>query len=227
MNEVAAELTKMGPGVCYPIVADLGTKAGCEHLADEIKKRESKIHVLVNNSGASWGDKLFDYPEHGWDKILALNVKSLFYTSTALFPLLHKDATNLDPGRIINISSIAGIGSVAETGVSAPGNGTYSYQPSKAAANHLTRVLANTWKSENVTVNAVLPGVFESRMTKYGLANRREAINSRQPTGRIGATEDMAGIALFLVSRGSAHITGVCIPIDGGSSLSTAIASRV
>ena len=228
LKEAADELTKMGPGVCYPIVADLGSKAGCDHLAEEIKKRESKIHVLVNNSGMSWGAPLFDFPEkEGWDRLLALNVKSLFYTSVALFPLLNKDATNTDPGRIINIASVAAISPAAEGGLSAKGSGTYSYQPSKAAAAHLTRVLANTWNSKNVTVNAVLPGVFESRMTQYGLKNHANELNSRQPTGRIGDTEDMAGIALFLASRGSAHITGVCIPIDGGASLASSGTSKI
>ena len=220
MQEVADELTKMGPGTCYPIVADISTKAGCDSLADEIKKRESKIHVLVNNSGVTWGAPLFNFPEQkGWDNLFALNVKAIFYSSVAFFPLLAKDSNNLDPGRIINISSIAAVSPVAEGQLSAPGNGTYSYQPSKAAAAHLSRVLANTWNDKNVTVNCVMPGLFESRMTTYGMAHHEKEITAGQPSGRIGETEDMAGLAIFLASRGSAHITGVSFPIDGGTIL--------
>ncbi|KAJ3415411.1 hypothetical protein HDV05_005005 [Chytridiales sp. JEL 0842] len=217
VQKTADELTAMGPGTCIPLQADLLTRAQCEGLADEIKKRESKLHILVNNAGMSWGAELRNFDEkNGWDRLMALNVKSCFYLTTALLPLLEKDATNLDPGRVINVSSVAGTATEAEMSLAAPGKGTYSYNVSKAAVNHLTKVLATSLAKNLVTVNAIAPGVFPSNMTQYGISNNEDALLALQPTGRYGNTEDMAGLALFLCSRGAAHITGAIIPIDGG-----------
>jgi NAD(P)-dependent dehydrogenase (short-subunit alcohol dehydrogenase family) len=112
----------------------LQTRAGCDALSAYIKSKESKVHILVNNSGASWGGPWNDFPEkEGWDRIFALNVKSLFYLTAGLSDLLAKDATNLAPGRVINISSIASVATDAEASrLSAPGTGLYSYHAAKA-----------------------------------------------------------------------------------------------
>ena len=127
LNEAAEALSAMGPGKCIPVVADLSTRAGCDALCNQIKQHETKVDVLVNNSGVSWGAPLVDFPEReGWDKVMALNVKSLFYMSVGLLDLLKKDADNVNPGRIINVSSVASISPIAEGGLSAVGNGTYS-----------------------------------------------------------------------------------------------------
>ncbi|KAJ3295690.1 hypothetical protein HK104_002408 [Borealophlyctis nickersoniae] len=222
VTPTAQELTARGPGKCLALQADLQTKADCYALADQIKAREKKLDILVNNAGMSWGFKLEDAPEKdAWDRLMALNVKSPFYLTVALLPLLENGADNINPGRVINISSIAGTSSVAENSLSAPGTGTWSYAVSKAAVNHLTRVMASTLARRKVTVNVIAPGVFPSRMTRFGIEHAKEDLESVQPLGRVGTSEDMAGLALFLCSRASAHITGAVIPIDGGASLGT------
>ncbi|TPX58148.1 hypothetical protein SpCBS45565_g08076 [Spizellomyces sp. 'palustris'] len=221
VDEAAKELTAMGPGECIALVADLGTKAQAHALAEQIKQRESKLHILVNNAGMAWGSNLEDFDEkNGWDRLMALNVKSVFYVTTALLPLLEKGSEgNLSPARVINISSVAGTAGSAEDKLSAPGNGTWSYATSKAAVNHLTRVMALPLARRNILVNAIAPGVFPSRMTKFGIEHGISIMEKQQPLGRIGTPEDMGGLALFLCSRSSAHITGAVFPIDGGATI--------
>ncbi|PRP89435.1 hypothetical protein PROFUN_01298 [Planoprotostelium fungivorum] len=220
LQAAADELNSWGPGKAIAIQADVSSKAGCKALCDEIRKHESKIHILVNNSGVSWGASLNDFPEkEGWDNLFSLNVKSLFYMTVGLLDLLEKDSTNTEPARVINISSVAGIVPIAENPLSAPGQGTWSYAASKSAASHLSRSLAASLAGRSITVNAVAPGVFPSRMTAFGLSKHEDKLVATQPTGRVGDAQDMGGLALFLASRGAAHITGAVIPIDGGASL--------
>ncbi|KAF5343562.1 hypothetical protein D9758_012962 [Tetrapyrgos nigripes] len=218
-RKAVAEIRQKATAPVEYIVANVASKAGCDALIAEFKKRESKLHILVNNSGVSWGGRYEDFPEEkGWDNVFAINVKSIFYMTAGLTDLLVKDSDSYDPGRVINISSTASIGPHSEHDLSAPGNGTWSYQPSKAAVNHLTSQLAVKLGPRHVTVNAILPGVFPSRMTAFGFKQvGEEKFNSHQPTGRFGTTQDMAGLALFLVSPASAHVTGAHIVIDGGA----------
>ncbi|KAF9059752.1 hypothetical protein BDP27DRAFT_1430928 [Rhodocollybia butyracea] len=201
------------------IVANVGSKAGCDALVNEFKNRESKLHVLVNNSGITWGGPYEDFPEEkGWDNVFNVNVKSIFYMTAGLTELLAKDSNNRDPARVINISSTASVDPRSEGALSRPGNGTWSYQPSKAAVNHLTSQLALKLAPRHVTVNAILPGVFPSKMTAFGLKTAGdEVFTANQPTGRYGSTEDMAGMAVFLSSPASAHVTGAHIILDGGA----------
>ncbi|KIK51398.1 hypothetical protein GYMLUDRAFT_50554 [Collybiopsis luxurians FD-317 M1] len=218
--EISAELkSAASPGSVSYIVGNVGSKAGCDALIAEFKKRESKLHVLVNNSGITWGGPYEDFPEEkGWDNIFNVNVKSIFYMTAGLTELLCKDSNNRDPGRVINISSTASVDPRSEGALSRPGNGTWSYQPSKAAVNHLTSQLALKLAPRHVTVNAILPGVFPSKMTAFGLKTAGDAVFiANQPSGRYGTTEDMAGLALFLASPASAHVTGAHIIIDGGA----------
>ena len=148
--------------------------------------------------------------------------------SSSLVPLLEKGAQgNIDPARVVNVSSVAGSISMAETPLAAPGSGTWSYNASKAAVNHLTRGLASTLAERFITVNAIAPGFFPSRMTQYGIDNALDAMEYAQPMGRIGKPDDIAGLMLFLTSKASAHITGAVIPIDGGQSLSLTAASKL
>ncbi|KAI8928489.1 hypothetical protein BC831DRAFT_448129 [Entophlyctis helioformis] len=221
VEEAAKELTALGPGTCIGLQADLMSRKQAEDLAAQLAARESKLHILVNNSGMSWGSPLDNFDEkNGWDRLMALNVKSMFYLTAALVPLLKAGAnSNVDPARVINISSVAGIQAVAESPLANPGTGTWSYAASKAAVNHLTRVLASTLAQHYITVNAIAPGVFPSRMTKFGIDSAKDVMESAQPLGRIGVPEDLAGLIVFLSSRASAHITGVIVPIDGGHSL--------
>jgi NAD(P)-dependent dehydrogenase (short-subunit alcohol dehydrogenase family) len=195
-------------GTCLSLPADLSTEAGARQLADALAAREPALHILVNNAGANWGAPLADYPDSAWDKVLALNLKSVFHLSRALLPLLEKAARPGDPARIINIGSIDGL--------HVPVLETYAYSASKAAVHHLTRVLAHQLATRGVTVNAIAPGPFESKMMAETLQRFRDAIVASCPLGRIGEPEDMAGAAIFLSSRAGAYLTGAIIPVDGG-----------
>jgi len=219
LKEAVDDIKKGASGQAHYIVANVGSKAGCNALISEFKKRESKLHILVNNSGISWGGSYEDFPEQqGWDNVFNVNVKSIFYMTAGLTELLCKDSTNLDPARVINISSTASVEPEAEHLLSGPGQGTWSYQPSKAAVNQLTATLAVKLGPRHVTVNAILPGLFPSKMTAFGFKTiGGDTFAENQPTGRYGMPQDMAGLALFLASPASAHITGVQILLDGGS----------
>ena len=176
---------------------------------------------LTMSRGAAYDD----FPESGWDKIYALNVKAMFYTTVGLHNLLVKGATADQPSRVINIASMAGImtsdvTSGPEGGLAAPGTGTFSYGPSKAACIHLSKMQASKLMTDHVTVNCICPGVFPSRMTAFGMREAMDTLVSGQPSGRVGKPEDFAGLVLFLSSMGAAHMTGNVLEIDGGSVLS-------
>ncbi|KIW70216.1 hypothetical protein PV04_02508 [Phialophora macrospora] len=224
LKKTADRINALGPGKCEYIVADLKDKAGCDGLVKEIKKRTDRLTVLVNNTGVTWGAPYDDFPESGWDKLMALNVKSIFYMTVGLQDLLLK-GTNADmPSRVINIASMAGIQTTDVTasgdgGLSAPGHGTYSYGPSKAACIHLTKIQASKLAPLNIMVNCICPGVFPSRMTNFGIQKYMDTLLERQPTGRVGKPSDFAGVVLFLSSAASAHMTGNVIELDGGSNL--------
>ncbi|KAF4578313.1 hypothetical protein EYR40_001525 [Pleurotus pulmonarius] len=226
LKAAAEEINKTSAGKVDYIVANIASKAGVDALIAEFRKRESKLHILVNNSGITWGAPFDNFPEaKGWDNIFAVNVKSIFYMTSGLADLLEKDSTNVDPARVINISSVAGIEAESEGSLSDAGNGVWSYNTSKAAVNHLTSQLAITLVRRHINVNAILPGLFPSKMTAFGFKTvGSDNFASAQPTGRYGHTEDMAGTALFLVSPASAHVTGNHIILDGGSRL---LAQRV
>ncbi|TMA39129.1 MAG: SDR family oxidoreductase [Deltaproteobacteria bacterium] len=207
-DRVAAELAQAG--TCISLPADVATEAGARGLADAVAAREQALDILVNNAGANWGAPLAEYPDSAWDKVLALNVKSVFHLSRLLLPLLERAARPGDPARIINVGSIDGL--------HVPVLETYAYSASKAAVHHMTRVLARRLAPHGVTVNAVAPGPFESKMMAETLQRFRDAIVSSCPLGRIGEPEDMAGVAIYLASRAGAYLTGAVIPVDGGIS---------
>lgn len=219
LKEAAEEISKASPIPVQYIKANVASRAGCDALIAEFKKRENKLHVLVNNSGITWGGSFTDFPEEkGWDNVFNVNVKSIFYMTAGLSDLLSKGADNRDPGRVINISSTASVDPRAEGPLSKDGDGTWSYQPSKAAVNQLTSALALKLGPEHITVNAILPGLFPSKMTAFGIQTvGEETFASDQPTGRIGTPYDMAGMALFLASPASAHVTGTHTLLDGGA----------
>ncbi|KXN84485.1 Rhamnolipids biosynthesis 3-oxoacyl-[acyl-carrier-protein] reductase [Leucoagaricus sp. SymC.cos] len=220
LQEAVVDIRKVAMGKVDYIVANVGSKAGCDALIQEFRKRESKLHVLVNNSGITWGGPFHDYPEErGWDNVFNVNVKSIFYMTAGLTDLLAKGGGNRDPGRVINISSTASVDPLCEGSLSDVGNGTWSYQPSKAAVNHLTSALALKLGPQHITYVSLPPlDVFPSKMTAFGLKKSGEdAFNSNQPSGRFGRPEDVAGLALFLASPASAHITGTHTLLDGGA----------
>src|SRR3954452_16989668 len=205
-DEVAAELSQVG--TCVSLPADLATEEACNDLAAEVAAREPKLNILVNNAGATWGAPLAEFPADAWDKVLDLNVKSPFFLTRALLPQLEAAATEDDPARVINIGSIDAI--------QVPMLETYAYSSSKAAIHQLTRHLARQLGPRHITVNAVAPGPFESKMMAETLRNFGDAIARTSPLGRIGRPDDMAGVAIYLASRASAYVTGAVIPVDGG-----------
>ncbi len=210
-ERVAAELSEFGE--CIALPADCSTEQGCNGLAAELAGREKELNILVNNAGANWGAPMEDFPDSGWDKVLALNVKAVFQLTRALVPQLEAAARKGDPARVINTGSIDGL--------KPPMLDTFSYSASKAAVHHLTRVLAKKLAAKNITVNAIAPGPFESKMMEVTLESFGEAIIASCPMGRIGEPEDMAGVAIYLASRAGAYVTGVVIPVDGGISTTT------
>jgi NAD(P)-dependent dehydrogenase (short-subunit alcohol dehydrogenase family) len=207
-DEVAAELSKIG--TCISLPADLGSQQGCDRVAQELAERESELHILVNNAGANWGAPLEEFPDSAWDKVLALNLKAVFHLTRALAPLLEKAATADDPARVINIGSIDGI--------KPPSLETWAYSSSKAGVHMLTRTLAKSLAPRKITVNAVAPGPFESKMMAATLERFGDMIAETNPLGRIGEPNDMAGVAIYLASRASSYVTGAVIPVDGGIS---------
>ena len=207
-DRVAAELSALG--TCISLPANLSTEAGAKALAQEIARREPALHILVNNAGANWGATLAEYPDSAWDKVLALNVKAPFFLIRELLRLLEKGVRPGDPARVINIGSIDGL--------HVPRLETYAYSASKAAVHHMTRVLAVALAPQGITVNAVAPGPFQSKMMAETLERFSDVIVASCPLGRIGEPDDMAGVTIYLASRAGAYLTGAVIPVDGGIS---------
>jgi NAD(P)-dependent dehydrogenase (short-subunit alcohol dehydrogenase family) len=205
-EEAVAELKEFGEVVSIP--ADLSTEAECLRLAAELGKHEQALHILVNNAGTVWGAPLAEFPESGWDKVLALNLKAPFFLTRAFLPMLEAVGTADDPARVINIGSIDGL--------RVPEVENYSYSASKAGLHQLTRVLAKWLGPRHITVNAIAPGPFETKMMEATLAAFGELIAAASPLGRIGRPDDVAGTAVYLASRGGAFTTGAIIPVDGG-----------
>ncbi len=203
---LAAELSKIGN--CVSIPADLSKMEEIERFATEVAARESRIDVLFNNAGASWGAPFDDFPEAGWDKVMDLNVKSIFFLTQRLIKLLEAAATPDDFAKVINIGSIDGQ-RVSEVE-------TYSYAASKAAVLHLTRMMAKFLAGRHVAVNAIAPGFFPSKMTAGLMDMMSEEILGATPMRRMGNPTDMAGVALFLASRASGFLCGSTVTVDGG-----------
>ncbi len=204
-DAVAAELSEKGE--CFSVPADLSTEDECRRLAREITDREPKVDILVNNAGATWGAPLEEHDERSFERVLALNVKAVFHLTKFMTPALRAAGTAKEPARVINIGSIDGI--------HVPMMETFSYSASKAAVHHLTRHLAKRLAPE-VTVNAIAPGPFESKMMAATLEAFGEQIAASAPLKRIGRPSDMAGAAIFLASEAGAYITGAVLPVDGG-----------
>jgi NAD(P)-dependent dehydrogenase (short-subunit alcohol dehydrogenase family) len=204
-DATAGELSAYGP--CIPLPQDVSTVAGCQALAGKIEDAEGKLDILVNNAGAAWGAAFDEFPEHGWDKVMDLNVKSPFFLTQALHGALMKAATAERPAKVINIASIDGIRLNPWE--------TYSYHASKASLLYLTRRMAARLIKDHIVVTAIAPGPFASEMNKMA-RDHADAVAARTPAGRIGRDEDMAGTAIFLASRAGDYVCGDSIAVDGG-----------
>jgi NAD(P)-dependent dehydrogenase (short-subunit alcohol dehydrogenase family) len=202
---VAKELSVNG--TCIALPADLSTEAECRRLAEELAAREDHLDVLINNAGATWGAPMAEHDEAAFERVFALNVKGVYHLTKFVRSLLEKNATAEEPSRVINIGSIDGL--------RVPAMDTFSYSASKAAVHQLTRHLAKSL-APTVTVNAIAPGPFESKMMHATLEAFGDAIAKSTPLKRIGRPDDMAGAAIFFASRAGAYVTGAILPVDGG-----------
>lgn len=214
LDECEATAKELGEyGECLALSADLSTEEGARQLYADLQAHCQELDILVNNAGTSWGAPLEEFPVKGWEKVMQLNVTSVFSCIQQLLPLLRKAGSDASPARVINIGSVAGI--------SAFGEQAYSYGPSKAAVHHLSRMLAKELVGEHINVNVIAPGRFPSKMTSHihsdpdALAEDCKVI----PMKRWGREDEMAALAIMLASTAGAYMTGNIIPIDGGFTL--------
>jgi NAD(P)-dependent dehydrogenase (short-subunit alcohol dehydrogenase family) len=208
LNAAASELASEGE--CTAVSADLSTPQGAAELAAATAERFPRLDILVNNAGVTWGAPLEEFPASGWDRVMHTNVEGIFHLTIGLLGALRAGASADDPARVINIGSIDGLRT--------PVTENYSYSASKAAVHMLTRHLAKRLAPDHITVNAIAPGPFPSKMTAFMLddPDSRTAVETMVPLQRVGGPDDAAGTALFLASRAGAYLTGTVIPLDGG-----------
>ena len=202
-DAVAAELGEN----CISLPMDVSTVDGCKALAAAYAEHESSLDILVNNAGAAWGAEFDSFPEEGWDKVMDLNVKSLFFLTQALHPALNAAASAQKPGKVINIASIDGLRPNPWE--------TYSYQASKAAVIHLTKRMSGRLIKDHINVTGVAPGAFASEMNRSA-RDFGDAVGEMVPAGRVGCDEDMAGVAIFLASKAGDYVVGDTVVVDGG-----------
>ncbi|KAI9888201.1 MAG: hypothetical protein M1820_010245 [Bogoriella megaspora] len=208
-EEACKELNALGKGKAYSIPADFYKEEDVKRLAEEYGRRESKLHILVNNSGSNWGAPYDEYPESAWTRVLTLNLHRVFTITQMMTKYLEAAQTKDDPGRIINIGSIDAL--------RVPALETFAYSASKAGLHHLSRTLANHLGQRNITSNALACGPFESKMMAATLRQYRDVIEGSIPLGRIGSPQDVAGACLFLASKAGSFVNGATIALDGGS----------
>lgn len=211
-KSAADEMVASG-GRCIALPARLATAADARALVSDLGATISALHILVNNAGSSWGAPLDAFPEEKWNGVMGLNVSVPFFLIQNALPLLSAAARQADPARIVNIGSVAGL--------VPSGNSSFSYDVSKAALHHLTRVLAAELAPRHMTVNAIAPGYFPSKMTGFLRANetRLDQNLAKIPLGRWGNANEIGGLMLYLCGRAGAYTTGSVVPLDGGLSI--------
>jgi NAD(P)-dependent dehydrogenase (short-subunit alcohol dehydrogenase family) len=212
LEEAAAQLQGAGIDARW-VAADCAKEEDIHRLADETLQRMGEIDILVNNAGATWGAPAEDYPVTGWDKVMNLNIRGYFLLSQ------HVAKRSMIPrraGRIVNIASIAALGG------NPPELNMIAYNTSKGAVVTFTQALGCEWGKYNITVNAICPGFFPSKMTAGVLANLGEdTMASHAPLRRLGDDEDLKGVTLLFASDAGKHITGQWLAVDGGVSTIT------
>ena len=217
LEEFTSRMDAIVSGAVQYFVADLATEDGTAELVANIAEHTDHVDILVNNSGASWGADFDAFPRSGWDKVLNINVTAVADLTRLMLPLLEKNARADAPSRVINIGSIMGTWPTKSVSNSV---GTYSYTVSKGAVHHLTKLFSNELAPRHITVNAIAPGPFPSRMMAFATDAKesRDALAENIPLGRIGAADDMSATVTWLCSRGGSYMTGAIIPLDGGMS---------
>ncbi|WP_420383354.1 SDR family oxidoreductase [Novosphingobium sp.] len=204
--EVVADTAARLGERCIALPGDISTIAGIEALVEDLQARETQLDILVNNAGVAWGAEFESFPEMGWDKVMNLNVKTPFFLTQKLLPMLKAGAVE-HPAKVINIASIDGLRINPWE--------TYSYQASKAAVVQLTRRMSARLIRDNIVVSCICPGAFPSEMNKAA-KNAPDASSKAIPSRRVGDLEDMAGGAIYLASRAGDYVVGTPLPIDGG-----------
>jgi NAD(P)-dependent dehydrogenase (short-subunit alcohol dehydrogenase family) len=197
------------------VVCDVTNASQRSELVNAVAERFSDLDVLINNAGANWGARFEDYPDAGFAKVLDTNLNSVFSLTRDLVPALKRNLKDEEPSRIINIGSMDGIHVPIVQRTS-----TVAYSASKAALHHMTKVLAVELGPHGITVNAVAPGFFASKMTDYVFEHYRKDIEDDCPLGRVGRSEEIVGVVTYLASRAGAYTNGTVIPVDGGTSVS-------
>lgn len=208
-----SELTQLGD--CSALAADVTEKLDRERLLGHVEERFGELFLLINNAGANWGAKLEEYPDEGFAKVINTNLNAVFSLTRDAVPLLSAAAKQQDPSRVINIGSMDGIHVPVVQRVP-----TFAYSASKAALHHLTRSFAVELAHRHITVNAIAPGFFESRMTDYVFEHFKQDIEDDCPLHRVGKPEEIVGLVTYLASQAGAYTNGTVIPVDGGTSIS-------
>ena len=219
LNEMAKRGNTGGSAVSLP--SDISKEQGCVQLINKIQELAangdarfaSGLHILINNAGATWGAPLEKYPDSAWDKILALNVKSIFHLTKHALPLLRKAATKKEPASVINLGSVSGL--------VAPNLDVYAYTTSKAAVHHLTKHLALKLAKDHIRVNCIAPGFIPTKMSQGTLDVVGQRILDATPLKRFGNNEDISAVTLLLASNAGSWMTGVVLPLDGGTSIAS------
>ncbi len=210
LDEAVAHLAKLGVDASA-WVCDIGKREQIAPVAEAILARYGKVDILVNNAGATWGAPAEDHPIEAWDKLVNVNMTGPFLLTQLI---AKKSMIPAKHGRIINVASIAGL-----MGQDVRIVRTIAYNATKGGLVNFTRALAAEWGEHGITVNALCPGFFPSKMTKGTLETTGELIRDWTPTKRLGGDEDLKGVAVLLASDASRHITGQAIAVDGGATV--------
>lgn len=208
-EETVATLSQYGECVAFP--SDVATLDGCQQLADEFASREDHLNILVNNAGVFWSERIENFSEKGWDKVMDLDLKTPFFLTQKLLPLLRKAASPKNHASVVNVSSINGLRPTDTQ--------NYSYVAAKAGLAHLSRQLARDLMADNINVNVMAPGLFKSKMTAslFATAAAEKAVDQSQPMHRTGDMADAAGMVIYFSSKAGSFVTGETVAVDGGA----------